>query len=101
MQARLKFLRQRGIDLPLPFDPRDPRESRGDDINLEMGLAFGPGAGVTVVARALVLDAQILGRENLRQGRLHALRSRHRRSSRGVDFNVKRYVFLFFTRPPP
>src|SRR5207249_1598618 len=54
-----QFLGQRRINPPLAFDPAKSSESRRDDLNGEMRLAFRAGAGMTGMSSRIIDDVEL------------------------------------------
>src|SRR5687768_2457681 len=63
MHGPCQLLGERRVDSPLPLYPAEPRESRRDDLHIEMRLAFGAMAGMALVALGIIDHLQALGRE--------------------------------------
>ena len=75
----------------LPLDPAHPRESRGDDLEPEMGLLAALGAFMVAgVKMGVVMDYELLGRERRFELFSDALGNGHAPGIAAFEGSVKR-----------
>ncbi len=80
-----KFLGQCTIHQPLTINSRQPAEGFGDDLDMKMRLASGPGAGMPGMASGLVHDFKMVGRQRLAELAADAIGDGRHRAGRAGE----------------